>query len=307
MWHSHPINTLKPTKSVLEFMCISPFRNQETKRFQVTYYVALLLIFEAVFSSTFYLKFFYSGEALVHMKNYDTIYVAEHMAWFFLGRFYSLGVLLSLCNRSSQQQLMNRLNALDVRLESNLKVKFTFCRLNVEFIIYSVAIAVYYLGSYFLEGIRNEDNLVSWIYYFCCTAAATFYFVYAFYMVYWARVFLNRSDYILHALETVTSQTSISKSDLTGVMELVKLLFDMRESVQDAFGSMLCIIVMENSFLIAVSMFSLIEAFQQNLEEDGFWTDRLLWALTLWFEFIYIVVCFSRIGGVVSTTCWIHI
>lgn len=202
---------------------------------------------------------------------------------------------------------MDRLIALDIRLESYLKVKFTFSRLNVEFITYSIAIFVYYLGSYFLEGIRNEDNLVSWIYYFCCPIAATFYFVYALYMVYWARVFLNRSDHILNALETITSQTNVSKSGLTVVMELVKLLFDMRESVQDAFGSMLCIIVVENSFLIAISMFSLIEAFQQNLEGDFFWAERLLWALALWLEFIYIVVCFSGIGDVVSKICWIHI
>lgn len=106
MWHSQSINSLKATKSILEFMCISP--NRRTNCFQLIYSMSVLIVYEALFSSMFYMKFFYSGEAYIHLRKFDTTYVAEHMVWFMLGRFFSIGILLSLCILSTQQLLIDQ-------------------------------------------------------------------------------------------------------------------------------------------------------------------------------------------------------
>lgn len=237
---------------------------------QYIFYISLLLAYEVVFLSTFYLKFFYSGEAQAHLVNFDTIFISEHMSWFLLGRFHSIGILLSWSNRSAQQQLLNRMAALDSRLKSQLQVDLSLRQLNIEFIIYSGLTTIYHYTYYVSEGIIHGDELVSLIYYFCCTSAAVFYYIYALYTVYWARAFVTRAEHILDALRAVTSQTYISKPALAVVMELIKLLFGVRESIQDAFGSTLCIVFMMNSFLIAVSMFGVIDDFERHREINYF-------------------------------------
>lgn len=299
MWRSESINSWKATKSILEFMCVSPF--QEIKRYQITFYIALLLVYEVVFSGSIYMKFFYNGEAYVHIDNYDICYITDHIVWFGMGRMFNFGVILSLNNRLSQRELMNRMALLDVRLASILKVEPKFLRLNIEFIIYSVASSLYNYGYFVAEGIRNEDSWESLAYYFCSSYSANFYYIYAMYIVYWARVFLNRSEHVIDALQVVTSQKYISKIALTTIMELIKLLFDVRDTIQNAFGSMLCIIIIENSFLIAFSMYTIIELFMQNEESLYMWTYQLLWVLYLWLELVYIAAFFSKIGDLVSS------
>lgn len=298
MWHSQSIVSLKSTESILEFMCIAPFQGRN--RYEVMHYVSLLLAYEVVFSSTFYLKFIYTGEAYNHAENFDIVYISEHLGWFAVGRIYSLGLILALCNRSAQQELLIRVAALDRRLQFELNVVPSFQQLNVEFIIYSVIITIYHFGNYLSEGIHNDDNLQSFIYYFCITVAANFFYIYALYTVYWARVFINRSEHIIEMFKVELSQIEISKQTLTTIMELIKLLFDVRESIQNAFGSTLCIIVVVNSFLIAISMYGLIDNFQRDDASIYFWVNYLLWCLTIWLEFIYIIVFFSKIGDVVS-------
>lgn len=298
MLQSHSIISLKATKLILEYACILPF--QEIKRFQFSYYVTLLLAFEVVFSCSVYLKFFYNGEAYIHIDNYDIFYIAYHLVWFIMGRLFTLSAIISLWNRSSQRELMSQIAALDARITSNLRIELTFHKLNIEFITYSIASTVYEFGYFAVEGVRNKDNWASLTYFFCCTYAVNFHFIYALYMVYWARVFLNRSDHVIDALEAATSQKHVSKSALTIIMESVKLLFDVHETIQNTFGSMLCIIVMQNSFLIAASMYRVIEIIEQNEESVYTLANQLVWFSILWMELIYIVVFFSRIGNVVS-------
>lgn len=296
MLHSQSIVSLKATQPCLEYLCILPF--QRKSRFEVIYYISVFLVYEIVFSTSFYLKFFHTGEACHHAENYDIIYISEHMGWFLVGRIFSLGLILSLCNRSSHQQLIDRMAALDIRLNAVLSVDLSFRQLNIEFIVYSVTSTVYFFSNYVKEGIYHEDNLQSFIYYFCVTIASNFFYIYALYTVYWARVFVNRAEHIINAFKTEISQPNISKQSLTVVMELIKLLFDVHESIQNAFGSTLCIIVVVNSFLIAVSTYGLIDNFQR--QSLYFWINYSLWCFAIWIEFIYIIVFFDKIGDVVS-------
>lgn len=286
-------------------MCVLPFQGKN--RYEVIYYISLLIVYEVVFSSTFYLKFFYTGEAYIHAGRFDITYISEHMAWFLIGRVYSFGLILSLCNRSAHRQLMQRLAALDSRLEPELKVDLSYRRLNIEFFIYCAIIITYHFGNYVSEGIRNEDNLQSFIYYFCITIAVIFFYIYALYTVYWARVFVNRAEHIMDAFKVTTSQNHIWKQTLTIIMEMIKLLFDARESIQNAFGSTLCIIVVVNSFQVAVSMYGLIDNFQRHDGSIYFWFNYLWWSMTIWLEFTYIIVIFSKIGDVVSTVYTLHV
>lgn len=298
MWHSQTIVSLKATKVVLKYLCIAPF--QEKSRYEVAYYLSLLAVYEFVFSSSFYLKFFYTNEALNRAENFDITYISDHLGWFLIGRIYSLGLIQSLCNRSAHRQLMHRVATLDRRLGPELKVDLSYRQLNIEFIIYSCTITIYHFGFYVIEGIFNEDNLQSMIYYFCNTVAINFFYIYALYTVYWARIFDNRSKHIMSAFRLALSQKYISKQTLTVIMELIKLLFDVRESIQNAFGSTLCIIIMVNSFQIAVSTYGLLDYFGSTEATISFWMNFLWCAVTLWLELMYIIVFYNRIGDVVS-------
>lgn len=298
MWHSQSIVSLKATKSILQYICVSPF--QGINRSQYIYYFSILVLFEALFMGSFYIKFFYNKEIYIHWDEYDTLYFVEHITWFLMGQCFSIAIILSLCSRSAQQKLIKRVIALDARLESQLKINLSFRRLNIEFIVVSACTTFYMFTYYLVESICNKSNASSLIYNFSITLAADFFCIFSFYTVYWARVFVNRSKHIMDTLKVTISQRHISKQTLTIVMELIKLLFDVRESIQNAFGSMLGIIIIVNSFLIAHGMFGLIHNFERNIKHVYFWLDYLGWSSILWSQLIYVIVCFSKIGDVVS-------
>lgn len=300
MWQSHSIVSLRATKYFIRFLCVPPF--QGIHRSNCAYYILLLLTFEAIFSIAFYMKLFYNGEFKMHWVKYDTVYIVEQMTWFFMGHAYSIAVILSLCSRAAQQELIKQMTVLDIRLESQLKVDLSFRRLNIEFSVLSYGSSLYLLVYYVYKSIYKKLNLQSLVYSFCVSFAANFFYIYAFYTVYWARIFINRAGHIMDAFMVAISQKHISNRTLTIIMELITLLFDVRESIQNAFGSMLCIIILVNTILIAEGMFGLIHNFERNKDCIFFWLEYLWWSLTLWSEFIYVIVFFSRIGDVVSST-----
>lgn len=297
MWHLQPVVSLKASRPFLEFMCIVPFR---INRSQFIYYISLLTVYEILFCSSFYMKFFYSGQVYIHLQKFDTVYFSRMMTWWLLARSFSFGVIISLCSRTAQRQLIERMAALDARVKSQLKVDLSFRKLNVDFLACAIAFTIYDYGFYVFDAIYNAREMATLIYHICVTIGANFFHIYALYTVYWARAFVHRAEHIIDALKVAISQRYISKNSLTIIMELIKLLFDLRESIQNAFGPMLCMIVMGNSFLIAISMFLLFHYFERSGESVEFWTRYSLWALFLWLELFYIVVHFSRIGDVVS-------
>lgn len=299
MWCSESIVSLKISKGILEYICISPFHG--INRLQVVYYIKLLLVYELVFSSSFYLTFFHSGEAHVHLEKYDAFYVVEQIARFMMGRIFSLGVMYSLCSRSAQLQLQKRIASLDYQLTSQLRVYPSFHRINIHFIVCCVVIAIYHYSDYLLYRIFDVQHIPSVVYYFCCMSATVYFHFYGIYTVYWARAYLDRSEHITTALRDATSQRFISKKALTAIMESIKLLFDVRESIQDAFGSMLCIIVMVNSFHTAQSMFAFIHKYEREAEHFYLWFDYLIWSVTLWSELAYVTIYFTKIGDNVSS------
>lgn len=299
MWQSQSIVSLKATKYIIRFICASPF--QEIHRSQCIYHILHLFMFEAIFSASFYVKLFYNGEFYIHWEMYDTFYIVEQITWFFIGHAYSLAVIFSLCSRTAQQELIKRMTILDIRLAAELKVDLSFCRLNIEFLVLSVGSSLYLLVYYAIDSIYNEDDLQTLVYNCCVSFASNFFYIYAFYTVYWARVFVNRAGHIIDAFKVAISQKHISKRTLNIITELIKLLFDVHESIQNAFGSMLCIIILVNTILIAEGMFGFIHNFQRNKEYIFFWLEYLWWSLTLWAEFIYVIGCFCKIGNIVST------
>lgn len=300
MWQSQSIVSLKATKYFIRFLCVSP--SQGILRSNNAYYILLLLTFEAIFSIAFYMKLFYDGEFNLHWEQYDTFYIVEQITWFFIGHAYSIAVVLSLSSRAAQQELIKQLTVLDIRLESQLKVDLSFRRLNIDFTVLCGGSSLYLLVYYACESIYNKPNMQSLVYNFCVSFAANFFYIYAFYTVYWARVFINRAGHIMDAFLVAISQQHISKRTLTIIMELITLLFDVRESIQNAFGSVLCIKILVNTFLIAQGMFGFIHNFERNKDYIFFWLEYLWWSLTLWSEFIYVIVFFSKIGDVVSTS-----
>lgn len=298
MLHSQSIASIKSTKIILEFFGILPF--EEIKCFQWIYYISLLLVFEVLFSTSIYLLYFNGAEAYSEIFNYESIYfhIAEDITWYFLGRFFSFGVLLTLCNRSAHRELIKRMAVLDIHVKSQLRIDVSFCRMNIEFIIFGIGSFLYNFVYYAVDA--TEMDLNSVIYYGCCTMSAIYFFVYGVYTVYWARVFTNRAEYIIDALKTATSQKYISKQSLTIVMQLIKLLFDVRECIQDAFGSTLCIILVSNAIFIGVPLFALIDNYERDSGSTGFYANYSMWTLALSSEFIFITVFFSQIGDVVS-------
>lgn len=277
-------------------MCITPLR----WRHRFSSCAILIILFELTFSISFYLKFFHTGQLYFFLQRFDMIYFTRQTTWFLLGRLFTFGVILSVCSRSAQQQLIERMAILDSRVRSHLRVDLSFCRLNIEFVVYSAAFIIYNTSDCFYEIVRFPESPSSIIYYFCCLIASNFFYIYALYAVFWARVFLNRSRHIVMALKVAVSQRYISKEALTIIMELIKLLFDVRESIQYSFGGILCTIIVSNSFLIAVSMFLICNDYERAGVSFDFCFNYPLWALALWLQIIYVVVFFGDIGEIVS-------
>lgn len=303
MGFSQSIVSLKPIKWMLESMCILPF--QESSRSQYAYYIATFLVYEIVFFSVFYLSLFSSGAVKIHADDYDTFYFIKLIKRSGMGACFGLSVIFSMCSRSAQLELQKRMNALDIMLTSVLRVEPSFCRLNIEFILCCIVIAIYYYGDYFFylfayAKLTELSHIIYQIYYGGVIYAETFFYVYGFYATYWARAYLQRSEYIIEALKTALSQKFISKPSLSIILEMIKLLFDVRESIQDAFGSILFMIILVMTFEAAESSFATIHVCEREPENIATWLDYLVWFLLLWSELVYIFVSFNRIGEVVS-------
>lgn len=294
MWQSQSIVSLKATKLFLKYLCISPF--QGNNRSQYTYYFLIFLVYEIVFFITFYLSMIYSGDVHVHMDNYDTFYIVQQLFRFIVGFCFGFGLILALCSRSAQLQLLERLNTLDLKLQSELRVQPSFCPLNIEFISCCVIAAIYHYGEYVYS--EKIGFAPSQIYNICCRHSSVYFTFYGFYTVYWARVYINRSEYVIDALKAMISQNFIAKTTLSIILELIKLLFDVRESIQDAFGSMLFMIILTQIYQLVKSIFSVVHKY----ERAGFydWADYLIWLASLLFVISYVIVFFTKIGNVVS-------
>lgn len=303
MVFSQSIVSLKPTKWMLESMCIAPF--QECPRSQYTYYIATFFVYEIVFFSVFYLSLFSSGDVKIHADDYDTFYFIKLIKRSGMGVCFGLSVIFSMCSRSAQLELQKRMTTLDVKLASLLRVETSFCRLNIEFILFCIVIAIFYYGDFLFylfayAKLTELKHIIYQIYYGGVIHAETFFYVYGFYATYWARAYIKRSEYIVDALRTAMSQKFISKPSLSIILEMIKLLFDIRESIQDAFGSILFMVILVMTFEAAESSFATIHICEREPENIATWMDYLVWFLLLCSELVYIFVSFNQIGEVVS-------
>lgn len=302
MWQSQTNFSLNIIQTFLEIYCIAPSHRQ----FFQTFYFWFLIAFEALFNVTIYLKFFYYGGFLEHMT--DTVRTSLRIVFFLQGRLYCFGVLLSACSRSAQQTLFDQMKILDSRLWSHLHIEPSFRRFNIEFVALTIVVTSYFCGYFFYLAMRSRSDVLIILYCFCCLFADHFFTIYLLYMVYWARVFLNRSEYVIEALRVLFMAEYVSKNSMTAIMELLKLLFDVRESIQDAFGSMLSVIIFLNSIQIAVTLYAFIHnmarynIFNENYNIYGTIITMfyLIWCLLYSMRLAYVIVFFSKIGDVVS-------
>lgn len=298
MWHSQSIVTLNATKNILKFICIAPFRDEH--HFHFIYYASVLIAFQTIFLTSFYIKLFYLGEIHSHLITYDTFYFVEQITWIVISYGFTGAIWLSMQNHSDQMELLQRMAILDSHLRLQLRVNLSYRRYNIQFIISFLLITVYLTAYFACSTYYYPINIATTIYDFCVTIAAAFLYISAFYTIFWAQAFVNRAEYIIDALKMATSQRHISKRTLTVISEAINMLFNVRESIQDAFGSILFVIIFVNSFLIAEGVFGAIHNYERNRESQAFWIDYMGWSLTLWSEFTCVIVYFSRVGDVVS-------
>lgn len=303
MWHSQSIASTMATRSVLEYFCISPF--QERYRFYCTYYISFFLVYGIVFFSSFYLSLIYSGEVFDHAQIYDTFYFVKETKRVIMGPCFCIGIIISLCSRSAQLQLLERMAALDVELKSQLGIEPSFRSLNIEFIVCCLIFAIYDFGSNFYYDDFYLPKLdfgiiMSQIYYACFILSGVYFYCFGFYTGYWAQAYIKRSEYVIDALKATMSQKFLPKSTLSNTLKLVNLLFGVRESIQDAFGSILFMIILVMTLDLAESSFSTVHLYERPTKHYYLWLDYLFFFSILWAEFSFIFVSFNKIGDVVS-------
>lgn len=300
MWHSHCIVSLKIPKSILEHFCISPF--EERRQSQCIYYFSFFLLYGIVFFGTFYLSVIYTRDLHIHANDYDTFYFVKQMKRFAMGPCFCFGIILSLCSRAAQLKLQKQLMALDVKLKSHLRIEPSFSRLNFEFCICCVLVAIYNYGNHIYYTHRKFDlnHAVEQIYYSCSILSEIYFYCYGFFTIYWARMYINRSEYIIDALKTMTSQKCISKRSLSLILELINLLFEVRESIQNAFGTILFLVILVMTLESAESSFGVLHSYERKPHRTYMWLDYLFWFLVLWSELTFIFMFFEKIGEVVS-------
>lgn len=304
MWHSQSISSLKGTKHILEYLCISPFRGRPSS--QCAYYISFVLVYGIVFFATFYHSMIYSGDLNSHMEHYDTFYVARHIKRFSRGPFVCIVIILSMCSRSDQLKLQKRMADLDIKLRSNLGVGPSFRRLNIDFIVCAVFDVVYIYGGlfYLVHSDFDLEYITSHTYYCCTVSAAVYFYLYGLYTIYWARAYVNRSEYIIDALNIATSQEFMSSSSLSIILELINLLFQVHESIENAFGSILFSIILVTTLESSQGIFSIIHIYEREREQTHLWWNYLVWSLVLWLEFVFIFISFTKIGDVVSKSVY---
>lgn len=300
MWLSQSLVSLKASKSILEYSCICPFR--ERPRFQCTYYILFFLVSIIVFFGSFYYSLIYSGDLRTHMEDYDTFYIARQIKRLTRGLFFCLIIILSMCSRSAQLKLHKQMADLDIKLKSYLGVEPSFCRFNFEFIVTCGLNVVYHYGSisYHIFSLLDPKHISWHIYLYCSILILIHFFVYGVYTIYWARAYVYRSEYIIDALKTAISQRFISKSSLSMIMEMINLLFDIQETIQNAFGSILFVIISWTTLETAHLIFSLIHLYERERDQIFIWLDYLIWSSIVWAVFVSVFVSFSKIGGIVS-------
>lgn len=182
-----------------------------------------------------------------------------------------------------------------------LRVKPSFRQLNIEFIYCFAIIVLYHYGDYlYFYGNLDLEQMPLQIYKICSRHSTVYFYLYGLFAVYWARAYIKRSEYIIDALRAVTSQKFISKSSLSIILELIKLLFDVRESIQESFGPMLFMIISLISLQSAESIFGVIHKYERDPAGYYNWLAYLMWLVTLSIEFACIFAFFTKIGGVVS-------
>lgn len=232
----------------------------------------------------------------------DTVRISIRIYFFMAGRLCSFSALISFCNRVAQTELMRKIRCLDAELQIHLHIRPSFRRFNIEFTILSTIITVYFAGFFSFQMLRNQDDTYTIMYYACCYFADWYFSIYLVYMVYWVRILLDRSSHLVEAFETIFVATRISEHSLTVCMDLLKLVFSIRDNIQLAFGSILLIEIPLYALQIAVSLYAVIHyqiemAWVTTTKPSA--TFYLSYCLLHWSQLVYVIGFYAKIGDIV--------
>lgn len=302
MSESKFIISVQPANTFLAFICVSPFewnenelqRNLNYKCYHILYHVTSLLVYEMIFFPMIYLNFF---KTKMDSNISDTCIFA---AWILIGCLFTVGVLLSIFNRSAQMQLFYEVNKFDVELRVKLKIVMSYRRLNFIFTVIVFQLVFFHLSFYIYLGIYYEDKVLQWLFYLCCTISDTYFSVYSVYIIYWGKVFVQQSNHLIDGLEVLTMMSFISTETFQDILELIKISCVVRDCISEAFGSMLFLLITLYSLTIAISVYVVIHTIGSPNESILDVAIYMLWTIPLWIKLCSIVVVFNQFGVLVS-------
>lgn len=266
------IDRFKYSITVLSLMCICICRVDKitgklhSKWQHIFYSIVNLLIYEVILLLSAYFKFSHGVLVQSNLSQGSIL-----ISWTMLARSFTIGVILSLCNRHNQVKLFYKLLSFDQSVMVKLNRSISIHKPIRILIWTSFLAAIYNYSIYIALAYYFNDNLCSVTFYLCCTHSDVYFSVYLLYIAFWGKLYLKRFALINDALHHLLLRPRIFHKALENILELYNEVAEISQLIETTFGSILFYTILYHSLTMAVGVYALINnciIHVQNVYED---------------------------------------
>lgn len=246
--------------SMLFVLCVCPFtvnrtRNRlHTNYHHILYVTIVLLIYQTV------LWFVMYSELLVFdFANYTMTELLLNFSAVSMAFCFSIIVFAGLQSRCDQMRLIQSLVDLDRELADGQSALYMVCgKLCRQFRRQLIGIAIYKLLSLLATILLLADTLSRGLFFACYTISDCTFTVYVNYMAFCGRMVVLRYEIFVKRFQAAMERSTIEQSQYTRLMKNLNALFQMKERLYRAFGSMILFTMFYHCFTLAIAVYGII-------------------------------------------------
>lgn len=292
------IDSFEITNKFLSLYCICPFHLDKqchklrSRPCHIIYHILCLLLYEVILLFSAYFKFMHGVFIQTNLSQGSIL-----ITWVMLARSFTIGVILSLCNRNNQIHLFYKIVKFDKSIRSKLNQSMPYVQPMQSFVALIYVAVIYNYSIYVILAFYYSDNLATVVFYMCCTHADVYFSIYLLYIAYWGKIYADRFDVINDAFRVLLRRPRILHNALENMLELYNDLFDIYRWIGKTFGSIMFYTIFYHSLTIAVATYALINScviHVSNLVEDL--VVSLLWMIPICLRVWYLVHTYESFG-----------
>lgn len=244
--------------SPLFVLCVCPFTvNRTTNRLHtnfhhILYVTIVLLIYHAVLWFVMYSELMVFDFANYTMTELLLSFSAVSMAFCF-----SIIIFAGLQSRCDQMALMQSLVDLDRELVDQSAIYVECEKLCRQFRRQLFVIAIYQLLSLIVIILTLANTLSRGLFFACYTISDGMFTVYVNYMAFCGRMIVLRYEIFVKRFQVTMERSTIEHSQYTGLMKNLNALFQMKERLYRAFGSMILFTMFYHCFTLAIAVYGI--------------------------------------------------